>query len=560
MAPDRRAAPATGTDVLPATGTDVLPATGTDVLVAGSGAAGLTAALAAAAGGARVLLAERAAQAGGTTALSFGRVWVPVNHHLAGDSPEAARAYLAGLFSERYPHMTEAFIAGAPEMARFVERHAPLRFVPCAGYPDYHPSRPGASPGGRALDIAPVDLTSLTPLAAAVRTSPGHVPLTHAEWEEWRFPRRFDWALLDERNRRGIRAGGTGLVAALLDGAVRAGVRVLTRTRLLRARLDQAGAIAGATLANDGQVMDIGVSAVILATGGFDRDQELRARFLPPPVAATGAPPGNTGDGLRIAAAAGAQLENTGQGWWMPMVEIPGLTIEGEPYYQSLIRERALPRQIVVNGAGRRFADEALPYNEFGKAMNQRDAAGGYPNRVAWMILDEGFRRKYTFPAARPGDTVPDWVLQAGSVAELAAVTGADASTLADTIGRWNRGCAAGADPEFGRGGNAYERFMGDPGAGPNPTLGPLDQPPYYAVRVLSGTIGTKGGPVTDASARVLTASGAPVPGLYAAGNAAAFWTADGYPGPGATLGIAMTMGYLAGCHAAAYARKPLEP
>jgi 3-oxosteroid 1-dehydrogenase len=128
---------------------------------------------------------------------------------------------------------------------------------------------------------------------------------------------------------------------------------------------------------------------------------------------------------------------------------------------------------------------------------------------------------------------------------------GLDAGALADTIDRWNRNCAAGADPEFGRGADAYERFMGDPGAAPHPNLGPLDQPPYYAVEILSGTIGTTGGPVTDGAGRVLAADGPPVGGLYAA----AFWTADGYPGPGATLGAAMTMGYLAGRHAAGYSR-----
>jgi 3-oxosteroid 1-dehydrogenase len=235
-----------------------------------------------------------------------------------------------------------------------------------------------------------------------------------------------------------------------------------------------------------------------------------------------------------------AALAAAAQGWWMPMVEIPGETIDGQPYHQSLIRERALPHQIVVNAAGRRFTDEALPYNEFCKAMNGRNAAGGYPNRVAWMVFDETYRRRYTFPETRPGDGIPGWVHVAGSLVGLAAATRLPADALAETVERWNRNCGAGYDPDFGRGGSGYERFMGDPGAA-HPNLGPLIRPPYYAVRVRSGTIGTKGGPVTDGNARVLTQAGRPVPGLYAAGNAAAFWTADGYPGAGATLGVAMT-------------------
>ncbi|MGH3294148.1 MAG: FAD-dependent oxidoreductase, partial [Trebonia sp.] len=475
------------------------PATRTDVLVAGSGAAGLTAALAAAVRGARVLLVERAAAIGGTTALSFGRVWVPASHHAPGDSQEAARTYLAGLFGDRYPHMIEAFIGGAPEMARFVERHASVRFTPCVNYPDYHPGRPGASNGGRALDVTPVRLADLTPLAATVRTPPGYVPLTHAEWERWRFPDQFDWPLLDERSRRGIRTGGVGLAAALLDGAVQAGVRVLTDTRLRAVRLDPGGAVRTAVIEHEGHEQEVKAVAVILATGGFDRDDDLRARYLPMPVTATGAAPGNTGDALRIATVLGARIDNAGQGWWMPMTPVPGLTIDGASFYQSLIRERALPRQIVVNAAGRRFVDEALPYNEFCKAMNDPGASGDYPNRDAWMIFDEGFRRRYTFPAARPGAELPGWALRADSVAELADQAGLPAGELAATIGTWNDDCAKGADRSFGRGENAYEQFMGDQGVQEHPNLGPLDQPPYYAVRVLSGTIGTKAGPVTDA-------------------------------------------------------------
>lgn len=527
--------------------------TGTDVLVVGSGAAGLTAALAAAADGARVLLAERSARLGGTTALSFGRVWVPANHYCPDDTPDAARRYLAAVFGADHPRMIEAFVAAAPLMALFAERRSPLVFTPCVNYPDYHPAMPGAAPGGRALDITLVSRSSLTPLADALRTPPGYLPLTHDEWERWRFPDRFDWPLLAERSRDGVLAGGAALAAALLDGAVGAGVQVRASTRLHDVRLGPDGAVSAATVSAEGRTEDVPVSAVILATGGFDRDASLRARFLPASVAATGAAPGNTGDALRIAAAAGARIENTGQGWWMPMVEIPGQTIDGQPYYQSLIRERSLPHQIVVNAAGRRFTDEALPYNEFCKAMNSRNVAGGYPNRVAWMVFDETFRHRYTFPEARPGVGIPGWVHVAGSLAGLAAATRLPGDALAETVERWNRNCAAGYDPDFGRGGSAYERFMGDPGAA-HPNLGPLVQPPYYAVRVLSGTIGTKGGPVTDENARVLTQAGRPVPGLYAAGNAAAFWTADGYPGAGATLGVAMTMGYLAGRHAAAHA------
>jgi 3-oxosteroid 1-dehydrogenase len=526
---------------------------GCDVLVAGSGAAGLTAALAAAVGGADVLLAERADELGGTTALSGGRVWVPGNHltENAADTPEAARSYLRGLFSERFPEMTEAFVDSAPQMARFVEQHSAHRFVACPHYPDYDPSRPGATLGGRCLDMLPIDLTKLSLPAAPIRVPPGYVPMTHAEWEKWRYPARFDQDLLDERQRLGVRTGGVALVAGLLDGVVRAGVRVVAGTRLTRVHLAPGGSVRGCDLDRGGSITPMSVSRVILATGGFDWNEALRSKFLPWPQRASGAPPSNTGDGLRIAEEAGAEICNTAEGWWMPMIGITGETLDGRPFYRSVIRERGLPRQIMVNAAGRRFVNEAQPYNEIGKALHRQEPDGGYPNEPAYLIFDEGYRRRYPLPGLRPGDPVPDWVTRGGSLTGLARKLGVDAAGLATTVGRWNRACAAGRDPDFGRGDSPYDRYCGDPAVAPNPSLGPVDEAPYYAARILAGTIGTKGGPVTDTDGIVLTPGGERIGGLYAVGNAAAFWTADGYPAPGATLGVGMTAGWRAGRHAA---------
>ena len=507
------------------------------VVVAGSGAAGLTAALAAAFQGADVLLVERGERLGGTTALSGGRVWVPCNHLSGSDTPQDAAAYLDGIFSDRYPGMTEAFLATAPQMVRFVERSSAHRFAACPGYPDYDPSRPGATAGGRALDAAPIDTTRLTPLAARILMPPGYLPMSFAEWESWRYPDRFDWQLLRQRERDGIRTGGVALVAGLLDGVAKAGVRVLTGFRLT-------GTGPGsARLERGEEVTTVSASAVILATGGFDWDRELRAKHQPPGQRASGAPPTNTGDALRIAETAGGWCDNMGEGWWMPMLAVPGERLLGEQFYRSLIRERGLPRQIMVNAAGQRFTGEARPYNEIGKALHRQDGP-------VHLIFDEGYRARYPMPGIPPAGPVPGWVACGNSLAELAARIGVPPAALAGTVGRWNQACAAGADPDFGRGEGAYERFCGDPAVSPNPSLGPVDEAPYYAVEVLAGTIGTKGGPVTDANGAVLDRAGVPVTGLYAVGNAAAFWTADGYPGPGATLAVGMTMGYRAGLHA----------
>jgi succinate dehydrogenase/fumarate reductase flavoprotein subunit len=530
-----------------------------DVLVAGSGAAGLTAALAAAANGATVLVAEHAEKLGGTTALSGGRVWVPGNHLQAAgdgddDGPHAGAAYLKGLFSDRYPEMTEAFLRDAPRMARFVEQHSPHRFVACPSYPDYFPSRPGATVGGRALDAEPLDTAGLSPLVQDVLVPPGYLPMTFAEWERLRYPGRYDWRLLDERRRTGIRTGGVALVAALLHGAEKAGVRVLAGVRLTGIELTEltenqpTRASASLEIQRSGQETRIAAHSVILATGGFDWDRELRGRFHPRAQRASGAPPSNTGDGLRIAERAGARLDNLSEGWWMPMMAIPGENLGGEQFYRSLIRERGLPRQIMVNAAGRRFVDEALPYNEIGKALHAQ--AG-----KVHLVFDAAYRDRYPLPGLDREGPVPDWIAHGASLAGLAARIGVDPDVLENTVSRWNEGCASGADPDFGRGENAYERFCGDPAIRPNGSIGPIDEAPYFAVEVLAGTIGTKGGPVTDTHGVVQGRGGDPILGLYAVGNTAAFWTSDGYPGPGATLAVGMTMGYRAGLHAAAGAR-----
>jgi len=527
------------------------------VLVVGSGAAGLVAALAAAEQGARVTVVEAAEHLGGTSALSGGRVWIPANgsEANAGDSPEAALRYLTQVFDTRYAPMIEAFVETAPVMGRFVESHSAHRFVACPHYPDYHPELEGATAGGRCLDMEPVRLGDLVPEVSALYTPPGYVPLTHAEWERWRYPDRFDHALLQARQRDGVRTNGVGLMAALLDAVVRRGARVRSRTRLLSVRTDADGRVVGAELEHDGSRRTVDADAVVLASGGFDRDDARRRAMLPPALGVSAGSPGNTGVALDVARELGLQVDNLGEGWWMPMLQIPGESVDDAPYPRSLIRERGTPRQILVDRSGRRFVDEAVPYNELGKAMHRRAPDGSHPHREAFLVFDDGFRRRYPLPGIPPRADLPPWVTTGDTPEDLARRVGVDPDGLDATVRRWNAFCATGADEDFHRGDSVYDRYYGDPDQPGNPNLGPLDEPPYHAVPLVSGTIGSKGGPVTDVDGRTLRADGTVVPGLFAVGNAAAFWTGDGYPGPGATLSVGMTMGYRAG---RAVARAPV--
>ena len=521
-----------------------------DVLVAGSGAAGLTAALAAATHGMRTLVIESAGEFGGTTALSGGRVWIPANGRGVKDSERDANRYLDQIFDTRYEPMIRTFVREARAMAAFVEEHSPHRFVVCPHYPDYHQDYAGATRGGRCFDVAPIDLGRLVPLARAVRRPPGYSPITHAEWESWRFPANIDHELLAARMASGVRTGGVGLVAALLDGVVRAGATVCKNTALTSV-LTADGAVTGVRVRTEGTERTVRASSVVLATGAFDATDRLRHRLLPAGLGVSASAPTDTGIALTVAEDLGLPVENLGEGWWMPMARLDGDLVDGLPYPRGLVRERGAPRQIVVNRQGRRFLDEALPYNEFGKAMHRLGPDGTASDSEAYLIFDQGFRERYPLPGLSASGELPGHIAGAPDLATLAGLIGVDPRGLAGTVDRWNGFCAEGVDHDFHRGANAYDEYYGDPWREGNRCLGPIDRPPYYAMRVYSGVIGSKGGPVTDTTGRVLTDRGPALPGLYAAGNCAAFWTCDGYPGPGATLAVGMTFGYLAGLHAA---------
>ena len=281
--------------------------------------------------------------------------------------------------------------------------------------------------------------------------------------------------------------------------------------------------------------------------------QALVEAFLRGPMHGPVSPPNNTGDGLRMAMAHGADLANMGEAWWVPIVQIPGDTIDGQPRSRSVRLERTRPRSIIVNRAGKRFLNEAGEYNSMAGPFHHLDPRHGYVNDPAWIVFDSLHLKKYGFLGVDPDGPVPDWFCESSDLAELGEKTGIDAAGLARTLDAWNENVAHEHDPDFGRGSSAYDGYWGDNNAATTAgkTLGPIDTAPYYAVPVTVGAMGTKGGPRTDRDGRVLHVSGEPIPGLYAAGNAMAGATGKAYGGAGGTLGPAMVFGYRAG-HAAA--------
>ncbi|WP_280273917.1 FAD-dependent oxidoreductase [Nocardia wallacei] len=523
-----------------------------DVVVLGSGAAGLTAALTAAVHGASVALFEKADTVGGTSAVSGGIAWIPA-HDRASDGPLTVADALAYLHAQSLGSMddelVEVFVRTGAAMVDFVEAHSGTRFEIADGFPDYKPELPGGRPGGgRSLSPVAFDLTRLGEWRDRITSFP-------ADWSNVGFD-------AETRARLHAQTGsdsadfcvaGTALVAGLLRGVLDAGVVPRTGARAVEL-LSEGGAVTGVRLSTaTGETIVRARHGVVLATGGFEWDPGLVRAYLRGPMHGPVSPPNNTGDGLRMAMAHGADLGTMSEAWWVPVVRIPGDTIQGKPRSRSVRLERTRPRSIMVNRAGRRFVNEASEYNSMAGAFHYLDPKGGYVNDPGWIVFDAEHLRHYGFLGIAPGDDVPEWFCESADFAELGAKTGIDPAGLAATVAAWNRNVADGADPDFGRGASAYDGWWGDENADTvaGRTLGPVDTAPYYAVPVTVGAMGTKGGPRTDRDGRVLHVDGRVIPGLFAAGNAMAGVTGRAYGGAGGTLGPGMVYGFRAG-HAAA--------
>ena len=523
-----------------------------DVVVLGSGGAGLTAALTAAVSGATVEVYEKAGTVGGTTAVSGGIVWIPA-HDRASDgalSVEDAMAYLrAQSLGYMDDELVETFVRTGAPMLDFVEQHSDLVFEVAAGFPDYKPELPGGKPaGGRSLNAKPFDLSRLGEWATRISS----------------FPADFSNVGIDAETRARIHASvdsedgdfcvaGTALIAGLLKGLLDRGITPRTEARAVELIADALG-ITGVRIEQGGNDFRVRArKAVILGTGGFEWDQRMVDAYLRGPMRGAVSPPNNTGDGLRMAMAHGADLANMGEAWWVPIVQIPGDTFGGRPRSRSVRLERTRPRSIIVNRAGKRFLNEAGEYNSMAGPFHFLDPKLGYANDPAWIVFDSLHLKNYGFLGVDPDGPVPDWFCKSADLEELGEKTGIDPAGLAATLTAWNANTAAEHDPEFGRGASAYDGYWGDTSAATTAgqTLGPIDTAPYYAVPVSIGAMGTKGGPRTDRDGRVLHVSGTAITGLFAAGNAMAGATGKAYGGAGGTIGPAMVFGYRAGYAAA---------
>lgn len=550
-----------------------------DVVVLGSGAAGLAGALRAALLGQSVVVLEKSPMWGGSAAMSAGAVWVPNNPKMSevgiDDTDDEAWAYLEAVTEGQVSaEQRRAFIDGANRMIATFERETEVRFDPVREYPDYDGHQPGAKPGGRPLEPLPFDGNLLGEDFATLH------PCYPGELIFDRFMMRLAEAralmqpglkpklgLLAGLGRYARRAGsrrkwngrdpyltlGQALMARMRAELNRRGVPVRLNT-VVQQLLTEHDRVVGVELASGGVIR--AHKGVLVATGGFERNDEMRKRYQSLPVDArwTVGHEGNTGDGILLAERVGADLDTATMDncWWTPAVLPPG-----EPTAWVLVIEKSLPWSFFVDRDGRRFVNEASNYNNIGKAMYAAHAQTGKAI-PAWMIFDAKYRKKFPIGPIKPGMMQPDsrvpqrlqpgrgWLHKADTLAALATDIDVPVANLEQTVQRFNEFASRGTDPDFHRGETLNDVHYTDPRVRPNPSLGPVDTAPFYAVQVVPGDLGTKSGLRTDTSGRVLDAGGQPIAGLYAAGNTTVSVMGPSYPGAGGTLAPAMTFAFLA--------------
>lgn len=508
-----------------------------DAVVVGSGAAGLTAALALRHLGASVTIFEAEEVLGGTSAIGGGNLWIPGSAPMTragySDDLDQAYAYLRRVSGPQpLPANARAFLRHGARMIDFLESRTALRFSSIPR-PDYHPSWPGAG-FGRSLEPEPFEAGAhLGDKAGWFRTSPTRPPLTYVEYRAGS-----DQSLVAERRKCDVRTQGAALVAGLGHACLDSGVELVRSAAVSRVLPTAAGGYA-LTLADGRQ---FSARAVVLAAGGFAADPKMRRALLPPVEFTSLAAGRAAGDGIRFGLDCGADLFGIGDGW-MGAVHRPE---DGRAPF-LVVRELALPGSMLVNADGRRFVNEALGYNDVGRGLLAFDPArGSYFCARAWLIFDASFLARWSALGIGPGHSTPGNWRQGPTIAALAQNLGIPAEKLEEAVLRMNEAAEFGEDREFGRGNDEHQRFNGDPGHHPNPCLGRIGQAPFYAAPINLGLCGTKGGLAVDEHAQVLDREGSKIEGLYACGDVATTVMGYGYAGAGASLGPAVTSAMLA--------------
>jgi len=552
-----------------------------DVIIVGSGAGAMTAAIFAADQGNSVLIVEKSDKYGGTSAISGGGIWIPNNDEfkaLGGtDSYESALTYIKAASQGSVDESRiRAYLDNAPKMLRELQANSRVKFAVAAKYPDYYQHLEGSLPGGRSMDPELFDTTGLGDEIEHQQPASGNTLLMGkmawtARQAHMAVAKERGWMLMimglmlrykfdfkqRKKTRRDRRAGlGGSLVASLRHSLLDRKIPLWRSTEFTDFVITD-DKVTGIKVLRGGQELTLNARyGVVMGSGGFEQNQQLREKYLPAPSqqAWSATPKGcNTGAALEAGQKLGAATDLLDWCWWAPTLKVPK-----EPSARALFAERAFPGAIVVDGLGKRFFNEAAPYLEFGDAMYRNHQKTG-KSIPAWVVFDAHFRHEYAMGPLMPGKIMPDsrasksWFetvyWKADSLDELSKMIDVDAAGLADTVEKMNRYAETGIDEDFQRGDNVFDCYYGDPKVKPNPCLAPIKKGPFYAVKITPGDIGTKGGLLTNDHGQVVRTSGEPIAGLYAIGNASSSVMGISYPGAGATIGPAMTFGYIAAQH-----------
>lgn len=552
-----------------------------DLVVVGSGAAGLSAAVFAAIEGCSVLVIERTEFVGGTSALSAATTWVPNSQHAetvaTGDSVEKAARFLDGVVGNHSSAaLRESFLRAAPQAIATLESKSDVHFRPYATHPDYESDVEGSTMRGRALEPVPFDGRALgedlnrirPPIPEFTlfggmmidRTDIGHLLNLKTSLKSFRHAAGIlgRYGLDRMRGKRGTRlVMGNALIGGLLLTLKRRGGRILTQAEIIDLPAGPDG-VTGVVVEQNGFRAEIKAKrGVVLAAGGFNRHPQRRGEMLNEPVPSLSpSAPGHTGLMQDLALNLGARLGegNLDNAYWAPVStrKRPDGTTAVFPHF---VLDRSKPGTVCVDQTGQRFVNESTSYHRFARAMFEANRTR--PTIPCWIVTDAEGLRRYGLGMVRMGtrDLKPflgdGYLLEGASVTELAGRMGVPADALAETVAKMNAYAKTGVDPEFGRGTTDYHRVNGDASRGlPNPTLGPIATAPFYAVKLVPGDIGAATGLVIDENAQVLGEGGRPIGRLYACGNEANSIMGGTYPGPGITIGPAITFAWCAVRHA----------
>ena len=538
-----------------------------DFVIVGSGGGSMAAALYLDSIGKKPVILEKTDKFGGSTAMSGGVLWIPNNHLLKRkgikDSHEMARAYMdATIGDDAGPGASaerkEAYLRNGPPMLEWLEERG-MKWLHTEGWADYYDDRVGGVTRSRSIGAPMLDARAMGPLFDKLRLGPMVLPLptdkagpiglaTRTPAGMWEGLKLLFRMKMVERRGKPILSFGGSLQGRMLMLADKAGIDMRAEHAIVDL-IEDGGRIVGVIAEHGGKPIRFGArDGVLINAGGFSRNAEMRKKYQPEPSSTdwTNANPGDTGEMIQIAERHGAALDLMDQAWWVPATLPPGNNPGPGLMHNTDISK---PHCIIVNRDGKRILNESGSYMENGQRLYRE-------NVPAFVILDSRHRKRYAWGSQPPGSTPQEWfdsgfMKTSQTIEGLASEAGIDPASLRAEVDKFNEYCVTGKDLDFNRGGRGYDNWFGDPRVKPNPNLGKIEKPPFYAMELYPGDVGTSGGIVTDEYARVLRGDGSVVPGLYATGNSTASVMGRCYPAAGASIGASFVFAWIAAHHAA---------